>query len=99
MRGKSERGGVRHGVAAGLLLIVALAGFGGPARRAEAATVVIGPAPAAVTSTLSGPAMNPDVGPNCSAAGPPPTARVAIMIGALLLLFANSGGPRRRRRS
>jgi hypothetical protein len=86
-------------LAASLLLIVALATVGSPARRAEAATVAVDRAPAVVTATLSGPAMNPDVGPNCSAAGPPPTARVAIMIGALLLLFANTGGPRRRRRS
>jgi hypothetical protein len=92
---------VRGRFAACVILAVALVSAAAwPSRRAEAAAIDTGRAPARVTAPFSGAmSMNPDVGPNCSAAGPPPSARLEVMLGALLVLFANRGGPRRRRRT
>jgi hypothetical protein len=92
---------VRHGIAVAVLVIVTIVAAAWPSRHAQAATGATGRAPATMAPLLSSVrAMAPDVGPpNCSAAGPPPSARLEVMIGALLLLFANRGGPRRRRRT
>jgi hypothetical protein len=76
-----------------------LAGAGGATGSSSGGAASSGAGPGAGTAGTSGGTGGPAQGGGggCSTTGPPPTARLAIMIGALLLLFANRGGPRRRR--